>query len=177
MAVEETPEIDAPPQNVDEPEPEPPTKRKPGRPKGSLNKKTVAQAAASKADKVSPVGKQIMTTAAEAPKTRRKPSRRPPSRSSERSSSESPPPIVTRVSQRRKKQRVIVMDSDSSPSPVIVKRRKTRAAEPPSPPPQPSQTAPPQQSLAQLGQSLQDVHMQRMMEQHQRYNTYFARCR
>ncbi len=125
----------------------PKPKRKPGRPPGSLNKKTIAKQAND------PPASRART---ERPKAKR--SKRPPSTSSSEQS----------VVVRRKKKRVVVIESDSSPSPVVVKQKRQRA-------PSPEPVAP--STVENLSKSLKDIQLERMLAQHAQYRSYFARLR
>ncbi len=150
----------------------PKPKRKPGRPPGSLNKKTIAKQSALAAG---PPAKQAQDTGVQSKAARPKKKRQPSS--SDSSSSATPEQLADRspvvVVKRRKKRVVVMEESDSSPSPLVVKRKRSSV-------PRPSSPAAPEPSVApmeQLGKTLRDVQLERMIAQHQRYNGYFSRLR
>jgi len=130
----------------------PKPKRKPGRPPGALNKKTIAKQSAR------PEGSAAPQRGSKA---------RRPKKTSTSSSSDGSARIVV----KRRKKRVVVVESDSSPSPVVVKRKRESA---PRPPP-PEQSAP--VTLERLGNSLKDAQLERMVALQQQYQGYFARLR
>ena len=160
------------PDNTREPVDEPPVvdsvpkpKRKPGRPPGSLNKKTIAKQSARAAG---PPAKQAPDTSVQSKAVRPKKKRQPPS--SDSGSSVAEEAVVVK---RRKKRVVVMEESDSSPSPIVVKRKRSSV-------PRPSQPAAPEPSVApieHLGKTLRDAQLERMIAQHQRYNGYFSRLR
>ncbi len=135
-----------------------PPKRKPGRPPGSLNKKTLAKQSA-------PPAKQAPDAGTQSKAVRPKKKRQPPS--SDSGSSVAEEAVVVK---RRKKRVVVMEESDSSPSPIVVKRKRST---------QPSQPAAPEPivTVEQMGKTLRDVQLERVIAQHQRYNGYFARLR
>ena len=148
---------------VDDPIVIDPPKRKPGRPPGSLNKKTIAKQAARAAP-----AKQVPDAGARSKAVRPKKKCQPPS--SDSGSSVAEEAVVVK---RRKKRVVVMEESDSSPSPIVVKRKRSSV-------PRPSQPATPEPSVApieQLGKTLRDAQLERMIAQHQRYNGYFAHLR
>ena len=140
----------------------PKPKRKPGRPPGALNKKTIAKQTALAADPPAAPQRGAQSKA-------RRPKKRHPSTSS---SSDGSAAIVVK---RRKKRVVVVEESDSSPSPVIVKRKRESAPRPSPPPAAPEQSAP--VTLERLGNSLKDAQLERMIARQQQYQAYFARLR
>lgn len=140
----------------------PKPKRKPGRPPGALNKKTIAKQSALAADPPAAPQRGAQSKA-------RRPKKRHPSTSS---SSDGSAAIVVK---RRKKRVVVVEESDSSPSPVIVKRKRESAPRPSPPSAAPEQSAP--VTLERLGNSLKDAQLERMIARQQQYQGYFARLR
>ena len=147
----------------------PKPKRKPGRPPGSLNKKTIAKQSALAAG---PPAKQAQDTGVQSKAVRPKKKRQPSS--SDSGSSATPEQLVDRSSvvvvKRRKKRVVVMEESDSSPSPIVVKRKRSSV-------PRPSSPAAPEPNVVpmeQLGKTLRDAQLERMIAQHQRYNGYFA---
>ena len=139
----------------------PKPKRKPGRPPGALNKKTIAKQSALAADPPAAPQRGAQSKA-----------RRPKKTSTSSSSDGSAARIVVK---RRKKRVVVVEESDSSPSPVIVKRKRESAPRPSPPPAAPEQSAP--VTLERLGNSLKDAQLERMIARQQQYQGYFARLR
>ncbi len=139
----------------------PVAKRKPGRPPGSLNKKTLEKRAAEAEKRAA----ECEVDKVAAPRTTRKttsPRDDERSRARVRRPSTSSGEIVVR---RRKKRRLVIEDSsDSSPSPVVVKRRPRPSAPPESPEPIETPAA-------------RGAHLERMLAQHAQYNAYFARLR
>jgi len=129
----------------------PKPKRKPGRPPGALNKKTIA--------------KQSVLNETPAPQ-------RQSARCPKKTSSSSDDLVVVK---RRKKRVVVVEESDSSPSPVIVKHKRESAPRPSPPPAAPEPSAP--VTLERLGSSLKDAQLERMIALQQQYQGYFARLR
>ena len=178
MAATEVPTVEEDiPDNACEPVDEPPVvdsapkpKRKPGRPPGSLNKKTIAKQSARAAG---PPAKQAPDIGVQSKAVRPKKKRQPPSSDSGSSVTDQlddRSPVV--VVKRRKKRVVVMEESDSSPSPIVVKRKRSSV-------PQPSQPAAPEPIVAmeQMGKTLRDVQLERVLAQHQRYNGYLARLR
>ncbi len=164
------------PDNICEPVDEPPVvdiapkpKRKPGRPPGSLNKKTIAKQSA----RAAAPAKRAPDTGVQSKAVRPKKKRQPPSSDSGSSVTDQlddRSPVV--VVKRRKKRVVVMEESDSSPSPVVVKRKRSSV-------PRPSQPAAPEPivTMEQMGKTLRDVQLERVIAQHQRYNGYFAHLR
>ncbi len=148
----------------------PKPKRKPGRPPGSLNKKTIAKQSARAAG---PPAKQAPDTSVQSKAVRPKKKRQPSSSDSGSSVTDQLDDRSSVVVVKRRKKRVVVMEeSDSSPSPIVVKRKRSSV-------PQPSQPAAPEPivTMEQMGKTLRDAQLERMVAQHQRYNGYFARLR
>ena len=125
----------------------PKPKRKPGRPPGSLNKKTIAKQSALAAG---PPAKQAQDTGVQSKAARPKKKRQPSS--SDSSSSATPEQLADRSSvvvvKRRKKRVVVMEESDSSPSPLVVKRKRSSVPRPSSSLATPEQSAAP---IEQLG--------------------------
>jgi len=141
-------------------------KRKRGRPPGSLNKKTIAKQSMTDAP-----AKHVSDTDVQPKTTRPKKTRQPScsdGSSVEQLEDHSPAVFV----KRRKKKRVVVVEESesSSPSPIVVKRKKQSTRQSPTAPQEPI-VAP----IEQLGKTLRDAQLDRMVAQHQRYNGYFAR--